>query len=406
MGSVLQPDDTDPGEAVDLGRQVGRRAAPYAAEHDREASFVTEGYEAVRELGYGSLAVPKELGGMGHGLLGVCRGQAAIGRRCANTSLAIAMHQHAVLTMAWRWQQGDVEVERILRQVVGDGLILSASGTLSPAMITLEATPCEGGYVVNGQRRLCSGSPGSDGLVAAANLVVASQRRPISVVVPLQADGVEVVDDWDSMGMRGSGSNSVRFEDAFVPAENALYVEQSRQLPGLSARRGPQAAGGDAGPQGIFMPGLHISLAVIAATYLGAATGVRDAALREVAGTPRAKSVPTMRLAGLMAHEVRVGWWALEGMVRQTTDESIGSTEQMVTTMLGKRQIILGSIRAAELAMEVLGSRSYMKDKVFERTLRDVRAGVTHPLPPEHTLLEVGRSVLATAATRRQSATD
>lgn len=403
MPSVLHPEDTDPSEAIELGRQVGRLAAPHAAEHDVEATFVAEGYEAVRELGYGCLAVPKALGGRGHGLMGVCRAQAAIGRHCASTSLAIAMHQHAVLTMAWRWHQGDIEVERILRQVVDDGLILSASGTLNPAMISVDAMPCEDGYIVTGQRRLCSGSPGSDALVTAANLVVGSQRRPITVAVPLDGDGVEIVDDWDSMGMRGSGSNSVSFEEAFVPEDKALYVEREQSLPHLRALR--RDDGPFVGPPGVFMPGLHISLAVIAATYLGAATGARDAAIRDVARTPRAQSAPTMGLTGSMIHEVRAGWWAMEGMIRQTTDESLGTREQMHTTMLAKRQIVLSSIRAAELAMEMLGSKSYMRNKVFERTLRDVRAGVTHPLPPDQTLLEVGRSALAAAAARASSET-
>ena len=44
--------------------------------------------------------------------------------------------------------------------------------------------------------------------------------------------------------------------------------------------------------------------------------------------------------------------------------------------------------------MELLGSRSYMRALPFEQALRDVRAGITHPLSPEKTLLEVGRSAL------------
>ena len=138
------------------------------------------------------------------------------------------------------------------------------------------------------------------------------------------------------------------------------------------------------------MPGLHISLPIIAASYLGAATGVRDLALRKVAGTPEPRAA-VAHLAGLLTHEVRAGWWAMQGIAARTTDDSLGTTAQMVTTMLGKRQIVLSSIRAAELAMELLGSQSYMNDAVFERVLRDVHAGVTHPLPPENTLLEVGR---------------
>ena len=96
-----------PGEVFAMVRQIGPPPAPHAARHDREASFVEEGYEAIRALGYGVIAVPRELGGGGHGLATVCRAQALLARYCANTALAIAMHQHNVLALAWRWRLGD-----------------------------------------------------------------------------------------------------------------------------------------------------------------------------------------------------------------------------------------------------------------------------------------------------------
>jgi acyl-CoA dehydrogenase len=322
------------------------------------------------------------------------------------------MHQHAVMTMAWRRLKGDSEAERILRLVVDEGLILSASGTLNPAMISVEARPCEGGFAVSGRRRLCSGSPGADVLVTAARLVIPSGARVITVLAPLRTDGVEIVDDWHAMGMRGSGSNSVQFDNAFVPEEYALYVDRPAPFLQTGARRSGTADGvgappagtpgvaesRDQGPPGIRMPGLHISLPIIAATYLGAATGVRDRALATVARTPRAQNPATRHLAGLLTHEIRMGWWALLGMTTQTTDDSLGARTQMVTTMLGKRQVVLSSIAAAELATEMLGSQAYMIDAPFERVLRDVRAGLTHPLPPQNTLMEVGRVALAQAA--------
>jgi alkylation response protein AidB-like acyl-CoA dehydrogenase len=402
MAGVLQP-DLDPKEAIAVGREVGLAAADTAAEHDADGTFVDEGYAAVRESGYGILAVPTALGGKGHGLIAICRAQAAIARYCASTSLAIAMHQHVVLTMAWRWSRGDEEAGRVLKKVVEEGLILSASGTLNPAMITVEGVPCPGGLVVSGRRRLCSGSPGADALVTAAKITTHEGSEVVTLLVPLRADGVEIMDDWDAMGMRGSGSNGIAMDDVFVPDDDIIHLGRHRPSgdgPAAGNRTQGSVDPSAAGPRrngipGVRMPGLHISLAVIASTYLGAATGTKDAAIAQLAGTPRAEVVANQRLAGLMIQEVRTAWWALSGMVGQTTDDTLGSERQMVTTMLGKRQIILNSIHTAELAMEVLGSQSYMKKLSFERVLRDVRAGLTHPLTPELTLNEVGRSALA-----------
>jgi alkylation response protein AidB-like acyl-CoA dehydrogenase len=414
MAGALHPLKTS-GNAVGLAREVGRLAAPFAAMHDRDATFVEEGYAAVRDTGFGTLAVPQELGGGGHGLPTICRAQVVLARYCANTSLAISMHQHAVLTMAWRWERGDEEVERVLRRVVDDGLLLSSSGTLNLKMINVTAELCEGGVLVNGRKRLCSGAPGADLMFTSAKIGGPDSWRPISVLVPLHAPGVEIVPDWDSMGMRGSGSNSVQMTDAFVPEANVLYLRQAlhstrRRNVGNRDAPGPRfdgpgdspqqpAADAEQGPQqGMLLPGLHISLAVIASAYLGAASGVRDNALRLIAGTPRAETPATHRLAGLMTQEWRTAQWVLDGLIHETTDVSIGTQQQFVATMVGKRQIVLSSIHIVELAMEMLGAKSYMKDQPFEQALRDVRAGITHPLSPEATLDQVGRTALAWAS--------
>jgi acyl-CoA dehydrogenase len=397
MGGVIHS-TVHPGEAIEVGEEVGRLAAPHAARHDEEGSFVSEGYAAVRKLSYGCLPVPKDLGGGGQGLLGMCQAQAAIAHGCASTSLAIAMHSHAVMTMAWRRGQGDTDVEGLLRRVATEGIILAASGTLQAAMVSIDARPVDGGYLVSGRRRLVSGAPGADFLVTAARLLDPDGDRLITVLAPLRGEGVTIVDDWDSHGMRGSGTNSVAFENAFVPTENALYVDRGNHLPPRAQAAANAGFQGDDTFRAMRMPGLHISLPIIGSAYLGAAEAVGQAAIAKVAGSSRVDNPGVGRLAGQMVHELRVARWSMEGMIKDTTDDSLGSLEQMITTLLGKRQMVVSAINAVETAIEMLGSATYLKGNVFERTLRDVRAGITHPLPPEGTLVQVGWATIDAAA--------
>jgi acyl-CoA dehydrogenase len=411
---------------IAMVRRIGEAAAPHAARHDREASFVEEGYEAIRALGYGTIAVPRELGGGGHDLDTVCRAQATLARYCANTALAIAMHQHNVLALAWRWRLGDLAVEHTLRRIALGEVILSSSGSADPANPGVTATPVEGGLLVSGRKRFCSGVPGADVVLTMARVHDGGPPRTTTVLIPTSAPGTEIIDDWDAMGMRGSGSNPVAFSEVFVPEENVLDFAPLWALAGLpgprrprgggaGAARGGQAgapAGGQAGdsadgqaeaapdgqpegprPDGNRLPALTIALAVIASVYLGAASGMRDRALRMAAARDAADPIK-QRIAGLLTHEFRSAWWALDALIDDTTDESIGSEEHFIVTMLAKRQVILSSIRMVELAMELLGSRSYMRALPFEQALRDVRAGITHPLAPEKTLVEIGKDVL------------
>ena len=401
-----------PAGVIAMVRQIGSAAAPHAVRHDREASFVTEGYEALRTHGYGVIAVPRELGGGGHGLGTVCRAQSILARYCVNTSLAIAMHQHNVLALAWRWRLGDTAVEQTLRRIAHEGLILSSSGSADPANPGVTATPVAGGLLVTGRKRFCSGVPGADLVLTMARVDDGTSQRTTTVLVPTSDPGTEIIPDWDAMGMRGSGSNPVSFSEVFVPEANIIDFEPirgragfgrsgtRRQVPSVEDAAAPGAADGQAsGPSasritdGHRLPGLQIALAVIASVYLGAAAAMRDRALRMIAARGTADPAQ-LRLAGLMTAEFRCAGWALDRLVADTSDDSVGTENHFVTTMLAKRQVILSSISIVELAMELLGSRSYMRALPFEQALRDVRAGITHPLSPEKTLEEVGRSAL------------
>ena len=91
------PSRVDP---VALARQIGERIEPYATVHDRNGTFVAEGYAALRESRAPLLWVPAELGGRGASLADAVAFHAELARWCPSTSLAFAMHTHAVLTHA------------------------------------------------------------------------------------------------------------------------------------------------------------------------------------------------------------------------------------------------------------------------------------------------------------------
>jgi alkylation response protein AidB-like acyl-CoA dehydrogenase len=217
---------------------------------------------------------------------------------------------------------------------------------------------------------------------------VKSQRSPdalFSVLVPLKAPGVTIVPDWDAMGMRGSGSNSVELKDVFVPEDCVIAHRHRPSAPLTKMTKSGQAA---------RAPGLLIALPVVTAVYLGIARRTHVNAVRRIVGTARASEPQTVRLAGLMAQELHSAWWALNAAIRASNDSAIGTEPHFVTIMLAKRQAVLGALTVAQHAMDMVGGSSYFCALQFEQALRDIRAAPTHPLSPEASLFEVGQSVL------------
>jgi alkylation response protein AidB-like acyl-CoA dehydrogenase len=383
-------DDSGADTAIEQARAIGSKAQPFAEMHDRTGTFVHEGYAAIRETAFGAIAAPRELGGGGAHLGTVCKAQAILASYCASTSLAIAMHQHNVLSLSRRWRLGDESVKETLRRIVEDQLILASSGTSDVSRVAVSAIRTHGGIRVSGQKRYCSGSPGADVLATIAGIIDDSEPlRTVTVLVPLRTPGVELIPNWDAMGMRGSGSNSVVLTEAFVPDKNVIS-QASMPLPASNS--------GDGTRRAVRLPGLLIALPVISAVYVGIARGIYRRALRLVSGTSLAHEPQTHRFAGLMTQELRSAWWALDAAVRVSNDAAIGTERHFVTIMLAKRQTVLSAIAVAEIAMEMVGGRSYFRSFPFEQAVRDARAALTHPLTPEATLIEVGKSQLENVA--------
>jgi len=135
------------------------------------------------------------------------------------------------------------------------------------------------------------------------------------------------------------------------------------------------------------------------ATYFGIAAGARDVAVSEALGgargvTPLADLARVQRQVGLMDGKLRVAWWGLMGSLDQIGDDYAADADTLATLMLAKRHAVLEAIEVVDLAMEVLGGRSYFRRSPLERAYRDVRAGTFHPLNPENTLAHAGKLAL------------
>ncbi len=203
------------------------------------------------------------------------------------------------------------------------------------------------------------------------------------MAVPMAADGVTVLDTWDALGMRGTGSHDVELQDVFVPEDKVL------------ARR----------PHGRLDPPLQvifsIALLPIAAVYLGVAEAARDHAVALVVGRDRAEDVTIQRQVGLMDTRLRVASWALDGGLATVGDDPAPSMDTVVAVMAAKREIALAATEVCDLALDVAGGAAFYRTLPIEQCLRDARGARFHPFGPEESLVHAGLVGLGLPADER-----
>lgn len=260
--------------------------------------------------------------------------------------------------------------------------MIATSGGSDWLWPTTTAEPTEAGLTVNGRKIFCSQSPGA---TVVATCAVLGEPGPGAEVlhfsVPLSAPGVRIVETWDTIGMRGSASHDVVLENVTVPADK------------IAARRPYGELGGP-----LLAATVHFA-PIGGATYYGIAAGARDAAVAAAAaGTRGARSMADLprvhRQVGLMDAKLRCAWWALMGSVEELGEDYTATPEAMSMVMLAKREAVIEAIEVVNLAMDVMGGRSFFRRFPLERAYRDVRAGTFHPLTPEATLTYAGKLAL------------
>jgi alkylation response protein AidB-like acyl-CoA dehydrogenase len=368
---------------VDLAAEVGAQCAPRAAEHDRDNTFVAENYDLLRDSGYARLAVPKELGGLGASMRQVCYAQAELAKYCGATALAINMHIYVTLVTAYRWRHGAAGADDLLRSVASDGAILMTSGGSDGIWPSAVATRVDGGYLVSGRKVFCSQAPAATMLTTSA--VYEDPREGMTVLaimVPMASEGVQVIETWDTLGMRGTASHDTQLTEVFVP-DKAVIARRDWGKVDLSLRNAL----------------VHIT-PTVSAVYFGIAAGARDEALRAIAqrktgnGEPLANDAVIQRQIGLMDYRLRGAWWSLVGALNELGDDYTLGEREVGVTQLAKRDVLLNTQEVVDTAMETVGGSSYFRKSPLERAYRDLRAGKYHPFNPERVLLYAGRQAL------------
>lgn len=366
-------------ELVEWAASFGPLLRENADRHDRDGTFVAESHEALRDAGLLAISVPEELGGRGATYRQVAMVQRELAKHCASTALSTSMHQHIAAFAAWRYRRDIPGAEALLKRILDDKIVMVSTGGADWTAPRGTTEKVEGGYRVNATKIFASQSP--VGTVMSTMFPYDDPTdglRVLMAAVPFAAEGVTVKDNWNSMGMRGTGSNDVTLENVFVP----------------------DAAVSGVRPHGVIDPPLQtigtIAISIITATYLGVAEGAYEHAL---AAADAKKNDPIVqRQIGLMASRLRVAGWALDGAMAFAGDNPEPSMENFAGVMAAKREVALAGLEVCDLAMDVVGGAGFFKGHPVERAYRDFRGIKFHPVPLEASLRHAGQLALGLPA--------
>jgi alkylation response protein AidB-like acyl-CoA dehydrogenase len=368
---------------VPLAEELGAEFASRAAEFDQSNQFAAENFERLRSSGFSALAVPKELGGLGASIRQVCYAQAELAKYCGSTALAINMHIYLTLVQAFRYRNGLPGADKVLQRVANEGLILMTSGGSDGLWPSGTAEPVDGGYLVNARKIFCSQAPAADVLTTMAVNTNGQNGDAVLVMsIPMKSEGVEILETWNTLGMRATASHDVQLTNVFVSEAQVAGKRPWGKLDPV-----------------LRSAGFHFA-PIVSAVYFGIAAGARDEAVRAITarktgdGTPAGVDPMLQRFVGEMDCKLNVAWWSLIGSVNELAEDYKVDDDTLARLMAAKRQVLLDSQEVVDLAMSAIGGLAYYKRSPVERAYRDVRAGKFHPMTPERTLYFAGRLAL------------
>ncbi len=351
-----------------------------AAAADRAGTMPVASFAALRESGIPAAFVPEDLGGWGlQSIHDWMLGLRALGAGDGSVAIAINMHLGVTRGMAQAHLQsgGDPNggAAQVLKEVVaGDRLICATAterGTDNLHPLT-EAVADGDGWLINGFKMFVTMSPIATHLAMNLRMRDADGDHLVTTMVPVGMPGVLPQGDWDALGMRGSGSQSIRLQNLRLP-RSAL-----RKL----------------GPWGRWSTQVLINRTLgnltLVAAFLGIAEHARELALASLATQKRlGELVRNNPGVQQVVGELEIELAACRGTLAQAglgvdawlqdaaaTPPTIESAHELMQTYQAAKWVVnRGAIAVVDKALDLAGGGGYMSGNALSRLYRDVRAG-------------------------------
>ncbi|KAI4932197.1 uncharacterized protein J4E92_004097 [Alternaria infectoria] len=359
------PSQSDLDELRDSVRDFAQREIPedVAARTDKQNEFPNEMWQKFGEAGFLGITADEEFGGLAMGYQAHCVVMEELSR--ASGSIGLSYAAHSQLCVNQLMLNGNAEQKKkylpglISGEKIG-GLAMSEHSAGSD-VVSMKSTAKEvdGGYLLNGTKMWITNGPDAHVIVVYAKTEPNAASKGITAfILETSTPGFSVANKLDKLGMRGSNTGELVFENVFVPKENVLG----------EINRGVR----------VLMEGLDLERLVLSAGPLGLMQASLDNVLpythqRKQFGMPIAHNQLVQGKLADMYTKYRASQ-AFTYSVARAVDESHASPDIKTQDCAGA--ILYAAERASEVAadaVQLMGGMGYMNEVPVGRILRDAK---------------------------------
>lgn len=358
-----------------IAKTIGPQLRQGSNARDRAGQFAAKNHALLKSHKIFSALIPSGIGGGGAAHRDIADFLRRIAHDNPSTALALAMHQHVIATSIFN-DRNDKPGRTLLDRVAGDETVLVSTGSNDWMESNGTATRTDNGYLVSARKPFSSGAP-------VANLLVTSARfesdehgaQVIHFSAPLTTEGISFADDWDTLGMRESGSQTIVLDNVFVPDAAVILT---RPQHGYST---------------LFDAVLPCALPLIMSVYLGIAEAAVAIALERAEMAKNDEVTPI--LVGEMLNHLTTAQIVIDDMLSLANDLNFTPCIETSSAMLMRKTIAANAmIETVEKALETAGGAGYFRNLGLEKLLRDMYAVQFHPLQEKRQHLFSGRVAL------------